>query len=100
MVVAGLVVDLLFSALGLIPTGPRPPSAISMAHFTWNYTTWLDLAALAWAGFLAWKHFRSQKDMAHMHHEHMGHDDHHDMHSDHAPHGHEAHETDAPRHTL
>ncbi len=60
MVVAGLVVDGLFSVLHLIPTGPRPPSAIAHAHFAWNYTTWLDLAALAVAGGLAFVHLRRQ----------------------------------------
>ncbi|HWB99901.1 MAG TPA: permease [Bryobacteraceae bacterium] len=52
MVAAGIAVDLLFSALGLIPPGPRPPSPMLMARFSWNYTTWLDLAALALAAWL------------------------------------------------
>ena len=45
MVLAGIIVDLIFIALGLIPQGPRPPSAIEHAHITWNYTSWLDLIA-------------------------------------------------------
>ena len=57
MVVAGIVVDLLFSALGLVPTGPRPPNPIESAGFQWNYTTWLDLAAIAVMGWFAWLHF-------------------------------------------
>ena len=57
MVTAGLVVDGLFSLLHLVPTGPRPPSALSHARFAWNYTTWLDLAALATASFLAYAHY-------------------------------------------
>ena len=32
MVFAGIIADLLFTALGLIPRGPRPPSAIEHAH--------------------------------------------------------------------
>ena len=68
MVIAGLVVDLLFGALHLIPTGPRPASALSRAHFAWNYTTWLDLLALAVAAFLAAAHFRGGKAMTHEHH--------------------------------
>ncbi len=56
MVVAGLLVDGLFAAFHLIPTGPRPASAISHAQFAWNYTTWLDIAALTAAGFLAFVH--------------------------------------------
>ena len=46
MVGAGVLVDLLFAALKLIPQGPRPESAVAHAHFAWNYTTWLDLVAL------------------------------------------------------
>jgi len=50
MVGAGIVIDLLFTALGLVPKGPRPPSLIQHEHFQWNYTTWLDLVmALALA---------------------------------------------------
>jgi uncharacterized membrane protein YraQ (UPF0718 family) len=58
MVVSGILVDLLFNALGLVPQGPRPPSAIQDAHFQWNYTTWLNLAALcvvAWFLRLRWR---------------------------------------------
>ncbi len=61
MVIAGLTVDGLFSLLHLVPTGPRPASAISHAHFAWNYTTWLDGIALAVAGFLAWVHYQTQR---------------------------------------
>ncbi len=61
MVIAGLLVDLLFGALHLIPTGLRPASAISQAHFAWNYTTWLDLLALAVAGFLAFVHYNKKE---------------------------------------
>ena len=51
MVGAGIIVDLLFSALGLIPE-VRPPSAIAQASFQWNYTTWLDFAAIACCGWM------------------------------------------------
>jgi uncharacterized membrane protein YraQ (UPF0718 family) len=47
MVGAGIVVDLLFSALGLVPTGPRAAGVMPETSFRWNYTTWLDLLALA-----------------------------------------------------
>lgn len=57
MVVAGLIVDGLFSALHLIPIGPRPASAISHAQFAWNYTSWLDIVALAAALGLAFIHY-------------------------------------------
>jgi len=51
MVIAGIAVDLLFSEFGLIPHGPRPQCSMLMAHFAWNYTTWLDIAALLVAGW-------------------------------------------------
>ncbi len=53
MVVAGIAVDLLFTAAGLVPTGPRPPNPVMNAQFEWNYTTWLDLAALVLLGWFA-----------------------------------------------
>ena len=49
MVVAGVIVDLIFAAAGLISTGPRPASPIEHATITWNYTTWLDFVAIALA---------------------------------------------------
>lgn len=47
MVLAAIVVDLLFAALGLIPTGPRGEGFLEHAHFAWNYTAWLNLGAAA-----------------------------------------------------
>jgi uncharacterized protein len=52
MVAAGVIVDLLFTALNLIPQGERTASAIEHATFSWNYTTWLDFAAIAVALWL------------------------------------------------
>ncbi|MBV9618149.1 MAG: permease [Verrucomicrobia bacterium] len=52
MVAAGVIVDLLFSALNLIPTGLHSASAIEHATFAWNYTTWLDLIAIVLAAGL------------------------------------------------
>src|SRR5436853_1413179 len=46
MVAAGVIVDLVFAALNLIPQGERPVSPIEHATFTWNYTTWLDFVAI------------------------------------------------------
>jgi uncharacterized membrane protein YraQ (UPF0718 family) len=57
MVSAGIIVDLLFGALGLIPT-VRPPSAIAQASFQWNYTTWVDLAAIFLTGWFIWIRFK------------------------------------------
>jgi uncharacterized membrane protein YraQ (UPF0718 family) len=52
MVAAGVVVDLLFAALSLIPQGERPISPIEHATFSWNYTTWLDFVAIVVALWL------------------------------------------------
>lgn len=58
---AGIITDLLFQALHLVPVGPRPPSVAEEAHFAWNYTTWLDLVALAVGGTLVWRHLHHGK---------------------------------------
>jgi uncharacterized protein len=60
MVSAGIIVDLLFGTLGLIPT-VRPPSAIAQASFQWNYTTWLDFIAILLASWFVWIHFKKTK---------------------------------------
>jgi uncharacterized membrane protein YraQ (UPF0718 family) len=65
MVSAGIIVDLLFSAMGLIP-GVRPASAIAEATFQWNYTTWLDFAAILWCVWLVTLHLKNKKNMATM----------------------------------
>jgi len=67
MIGAGIVVDLLFSALGLVPTGPRPASPMRDAAFQWNYTTWLDLAALLLIAFLIVIRFRARSHESHPH---------------------------------
>jgi uncharacterized membrane protein YraQ (UPF0718 family) len=61
MVAAGIIVDLLFDALGLIPTGPRPVSPIAMSSFAWNYTAWLDLIAIIVGGSLFYLHFTNAR---------------------------------------
>ncbi len=58
MVMSGIIVDLIFSAFGLIPTGPRPPSAVQHAMISWNYTSWLDIAAAVLGGTLLLIYFR------------------------------------------
>jgi hypothetical protein len=65
MVSAGIIVDLLFAATGLIPV-MRPPSAIAQASFQWNYTTWLDFAAILLSGWFVLLHFKNKKQMAAM----------------------------------
>ena len=69
MVSAGIVVDLLFGALGLIPS-VRPPSAIAQASFQWNYTTWLDFAAILLSGWFVWIHFKKRKQTGEHKHAH------------------------------
>ena len=58
MVLAGIIVDLLFAALGLIPSGPRPQSPVAQASFAWNYTTWLDISTMIIGGWLVYVHFK------------------------------------------
>jgi uncharacterized protein len=60
MVAAGVIVDLLFAALGLIPQGARSASPIEHATFAWNYTTWLDFVAIVAAVFLLGLKLRSR----------------------------------------
>ncbi len=52
MVLAGIIVDLVFAALGLIPEGPRPPSVVEHIEIIWNYTSWLDIVAAIVFAFL------------------------------------------------
>jgi uncharacterized protein len=61
MVAAGIIVDLIFAGLDLIPKGERPMSPIEHATFTWNYTTWLDFIAIAVAAWLWVLKMRSQR---------------------------------------
>ena len=60
MVAAGVIVDLLFAALGLIPQGMRSASPIEHATFAWNYTTWLDFVAIVAAMLLLGLKLRSR----------------------------------------
>jgi uncharacterized protein len=57
MVLAGLVVGGAFQLLGLVPEH-RFIDAFQ-ARPSWNYTTFLDLAALAVAGLLGWRFLRT-----------------------------------------
>jgi hypothetical protein len=49
-----------FSALGLIPQGPRLPSAVEHAHIIWNCTNWLDVAGAIFTAWLWFLHFKSR----------------------------------------
>ncbi|MCU1528373.1 MAG: rane protein [Frondihabitans sp.] len=57
MVVAGYVVELLFTPLGLVPTNRHV--TIVDASITWDYTTWLNLLFLVVAAVLVVVFFRS-----------------------------------------
>jgi uncharacterized membrane protein YraQ (UPF0718 family)/YHS domain-containing protein len=52
MSTAGLLTELLFRAAGLVPT--VRPTTIAPAHFSWNYTTYLNLIFLLLFGVLYW----------------------------------------------
>jgi len=52
MAAAGLIVEGLFSVAHLIP-GHRP-TTIAPTHFSWNYTSWLNIVFLALFGLLYW----------------------------------------------
>jgi uncharacterized membrane protein YraQ (UPF0718 family) len=56
MAAAGLIVEILFQALGLTPTERN--AKVEMAHVTWNYTTYLNIIFLLLAGALVWRYFR------------------------------------------
>ncbi|MFN2545788.1 MAG: permease [Actinomycetota bacterium] len=58
MVVAGLVVEVLFQAVGLVPEGPRHAKVIEAAVH-WNYTTVLNILFLAVAAILVVRFFRT-----------------------------------------
>ena len=52
MSTAGLVTEGIFRAAGLVPT--IRPTTIAPAHFSWNYTTYLNIVFLALFGVLYW----------------------------------------------
>jgi uncharacterized protein len=54
---AALIVEGVFSLLGLVPTEHNAP--VVQASITWNYTAWLNLIFLAVAGVLLWRFFRT-----------------------------------------
>ena len=76
MVLAGYVVELLFGALDLIPAN-RAVAVIEQA-ISWNYTSWLDLAALMVGALLLWRFLKTggpemlrmmeQPETGHAHH--------------------------------
>lgn len=64
MVMAGIVVDLLFSLFGLLPKGERAASAVQETKIAWNYTSWLDLVALVIFAAFLFLHLRENRRAA------------------------------------
>ncbi len=56
-VIAGYVVEILFGVLRLMPSGHH--ARVEMAHLSWNYTTYLNIAFLILAGILAIRFVRT-----------------------------------------
>jgi uncharacterized membrane protein YraQ (UPF0718 family) len=73
MVLAGIIVDLIFSALHLIPSGARPANPVSHAMIAWNYTSWLDLVALIIGGLFLFLYLRGRRSHRHSHEMHHAH---------------------------
>src|SRR6184192_1451992 len=91
MVLAGLIIGGLFQLLGLVPAHQHIEAF--QARPSWNYTTFLDVAALALAGVLGWRFLHTGgREMLRMmeaaptgghemaHHDHHGDHDHHHHH--------------------
>jgi uncharacterized membrane protein YraQ (UPF0718 family) len=57
MAAAGYVVELLSSALGLVPSARH--AEVIEAAVTWNYTTFLNIVFLALAAALVWRFLRT-----------------------------------------
>ena len=70
MAVSALIMDLAFSALGLVPAHDTDVRA-QLSHFALNYTFWLDLLFGALALYLFW--LNNQHPMNHGHHANRGH---------------------------
>jgi uncharacterized protein len=53
---SGLAVELLFQAIGIVPTERN--AKVVEASITWNYTTYLNIVFLVLAAGLVWRYFR------------------------------------------
>jgi uncharacterized protein len=86
MVAAALVMDVAFSALGLIPEGTIDIRS-RLTEFSLDYTFWLNLLFGAFAVWLFWLNHKHPMDHSHHHdhseHDHGSHDHHAAMHHQH-----------------
>jgi uncharacterized membrane protein YraQ (UPF0718 family) len=57
MALAGYLIELLFGAVGLIPTNRAV--TVTEQGISWNYTSWLDIAALIVGSILLWRFLKS-----------------------------------------
>jgi uncharacterized membrane protein YraQ (UPF0718 family) len=82
MAVAALIVDGVFSLVGLVPTNRPSIESITERAVTWNYTTFLDIAATIAFVVLMTLAYRGGDPHAHHHHHHEH--EHHHHHEAHA----------------
>lgn len=61
MVIAGMVVEVLFSRIGLVPQGARQFHSMEHLMLHSNYTTWLNFGAIALSGFLLYVHLAGRR---------------------------------------
>ena len=54
---AALIVELIFGALGLVPS--QRDARVIEASVSWDYTTWLNIAFLVLAGLLVWRFLKT-----------------------------------------
>src|SRR6516165_401055 len=57
MAVSALIVEVVFAALGLIPTERQ--AQVVEASISWNYTTWLNIVFLILAALLVWRFMKT-----------------------------------------
>jgi uncharacterized membrane protein YraQ (UPF0718 family) len=69
MVLAGLIMDLAFTAAGLVP-GPNPNIRAELTTFSFNYTFWLNIVFGILAAYFFW--LSRKHPIHHCHHEAAG----------------------------
>ena len=66
MVLAGLIMDLAFTAAGLVPE-PNPNIRAELTSFSFNYTFWLNVIFGALAAYLFWLNWKHPMEHGHHH---------------------------------